>query len=288
MKSDSLRLVALAAVVSCLPPVISTASGADEPVRVNIWDGASAEDDLQVFATVHSPDKPNGTAIIICPGGGYGGRVSGPEGHQIAQWLNRHGVTGVVLDYRLPRGNYRLPLADVQRALRYIRQHADKWNLRDDRIGVMGFSAGGHLASSAGTHFSAGVATAEDPVERQSCRPDFLVLVYPVISMTEIGHSGSRKNLLGANPSAELLKKFSNELQVTPQTPPTFLAHAVDDKPVPIENSRRFYLALQKHQVKARLMELPNGGHGLNGYRGESWDAWQRESIAWLKALWKE
>jgi acetyl esterase/lipase len=258
-----------------------------KPERVALWQkrapiGDGKFQEAEVFITLHRPEKPNGTAIVICPGGGYGGLVTGAEGHGIAAWLNKHGVTGVVLEYRLPGGRTFVPLLDAQRALRTVRAHAKDWNLDPARIGIMGFSAGGHLASTAGTHFDAGEPDAADPIQRLSCRPDFMILVYPVISMGEKGHHGSRNNLLGQNPAAKLVDLFSNEKQVTANTPPTFLAHAKDDKPVPPENSRMFYEALRAHKVAAHYLELASGGHGLNGYKGPMWDAWQEKSLSWL------
>ena len=236
----------------------------------------------EAFVTVHRPADPNGAAVIICPGGGYGGLVTGAEGHGIARWLDRHHVTGIVLEYRLPRGDHRLPLADAQRAIRWVRSHAADWGLDPHRVGILGFSAGGHLASTAATHFDDGNPASTDPVERPSCRPDFAILVYPVVSMTALGHAGSRANLLGPDPSPDLVASYSNERQVTERTPPIFLAHAVDDTAVSPENSRLLHRALRDHGVPTEYLELPNGGHGLNGYRGPSWDAWQAGSLAWL------
>ncbi len=266
----------------------------DEPQRIPIWNGHAPIGNGEfersdAWITVHrpAPAKGNGAAIVICPGGGYSQVVVGPEGHGIARWLNRHGITGVVLDYRLPAGRSFVPLLDAQRALRTVRANAAKWKIEPARIGVMGFSAGGHLASTAGTHFDDGAPTAADPVDRVSCRPDFVILVYPVVTMGDGGktHGGSRKNLLGKNPSPELVKLFSNESQVTARTPPTFLAHARDDKPVPPENSRAFFEALRAQKIPAEFLELPSGGHGLNGYQGPMWDAWQRRSLEWLARL---
>ncbi|MBP7950242.1 MAG: alpha/beta hydrolase [Verrucomicrobiales bacterium] len=234
--------------------------------------------------TVHPAPNGKGVGIVICPGGGYGGLVTGPEGEGIARWLNGCAITGIVLEYRLPHGNHHLPLLDVQRALRMVREQAAKWKLDPGKIGIMGFSAGGHLASSALTQFDSGNAQSSDPVEIQSCRPDFGILVYPVISMGEIGHAGSRKNLLGANPSAELIQRFSSETQVTNKTPPCFLTHAKDDTVVSVENSRKFAAALQDRKVPCEYLELPSGGHGLNGYRGPMWDAWQDAALKWLSA----
>ncbi|MFO0820671.1 MAG: alpha/beta hydrolase [Pirellulales bacterium] len=271
--------------------VLTLGGSAAEPARIPLWQGRAPVGDGQfetadAFITVHQPesakDKPPGAAVIICPGGGYGGLVTGPEGHGIAKWLNQHGITGVVLEYRLPKGRSSVPLADAQRAIRHVRHNADAWTLDRGRIGIMGFSAGGHLASTAGTHFDQGDPKAEDPIQRQSCRPDFMILVYPVVTMGESTHGGSRANLLGKSPTPEQIELFSNEKQVTDRTPPTFLAHAIDDKPVPPSNSQALYEALVKHQVPAKYLELPSGGHGLNGYKGSSWDAWQRQSLEWL------
>jgi hypothetical protein len=157
--------------------------------------------------------------------------------------------------------------------------------LNAERVGIMGFSAGGHLASTAATHFDAGRAEAQDPLDRLSCRPDFAILVYPVVTMGPITHGGSKKNLLGENPSAELIERFSNEKQVTERTPPMFLAHALDDAPVPPENSRLLFAALQTQKSPSKYLELPSGGHGLNGYKGPMWDAWQTQSLQWLADL---
>jgi acetyl esterase/lipase len=238
------------------------------------------------FITVHRPEprKANGAAVVICPGGGYGGLVVGAEGHGIAQWLLARGVAGIVLEYRLPHGKPFVPLLDAQRAIRTVRANARQWNIDPRRIGIMGFSAGGHLASTAATHFDGGDPGAADPIDRVSCRPDFAVLVYPVITMSEKTHGGSRVNLLGRDPPAKLIELFSSEKQVTDATPPTFLAHAKDDKAVSPENSRMFCAALKAHHVAAEYLELPSGGHGLNGYKGPMWDAWQAKSLEWLAA----
>jgi acetyl esterase/lipase len=261
-----------------------------KPERVGLWNqraplGDGKFQETEVWITVHHPKKPNGMAMVICPGGGYGGLVTGAEGHGIATWLNRHDITGVVLEYRLPAGRSQVPLLDTQRALRTVRARAKDWNLDPARIGIMGFSAGGHLASTAGTHFDAGDAGSADLVQRQSCRPDFMILVYPVITMGDKGHRGSRNNLLGKNPDAKLVELFSNEKQVTPKTPPAFLAHAKDDRVVPPKNSRMFYDALRANKVNADYLELPSGGHGLNGYKGPMWDAWQQRSLSWLAEM---
>ena len=258
-----------------------------EPERLKLWDGHAPQGDgtfekADAFVTVHRPEKPNGTAVVICPGGGYGGLVTGAEGHGIAAWLNKYGVTGVVLEYRLPKGRPYVPLLDAQRAIRSVRANAKAWGIDPAKIGIMGFSAGGHLASTAGTHFDTGDPKAADPIERQSSHPDFMVLVYPVVTMGEKGHAGSRRNLLGPNPDEKMVTLFSNETQVTDKTPPAFLAHAKDDKVVVPENSKAFHDALRGKKVPAEYLELASGGHGLNGYKGPMWDAWQARSLAWL------
>lgn len=261
-----------------------------EPQQIAMWNqkapvGEGQFEAADALITVHRAGNPNGAAIVICPGGGYGGLVTGAEGHGIAKWLNGHGITGVVLQYRLPRGRSHVPLFDAQRAIRTVRMHAEEWDVNPARVGIMGFSAGGHLAATAGTHFEAGDAKSDEPYKRISSRPDFMVLVYPVITMGKATHGGSKKNLLGSDPSPELIELFSNEKQITKETPPAFLAHALDDRPVPPVNSRMFYEALQAHKVPSKYLELPSGGHGLNGYKGPMWDAWQKQSLEWLLEL---
>ncbi|MBA63014.1 MAG: alpha/beta hydrolase [Planctomycetaceae bacterium] len=253
---------------------IANSLQACQPIQVKL--GKSDENNEQAELTIHLPPNPNGTSVIICPGGGYGGVVAGPEGDRIAGWLGEHDITGAVLRYRLPRGRHEVPHHDAQSALKYIREHAQRLNLDPNKVGVMGFSAGGHLASTLATH-----ATTD------ALRPDFTILIYPVITMQKHTHTGSKRNLLGANPSDELVKRFSNELRVTSRTPPTFLAHAVDDKPVSPINSELFHQACKKHKVPSIYLELPDGGHGLNGYQGASWEKWQQESLQWILKLTK-
>jgi len=166
-----------------------------------------------------------------------------------------------------------------------VRARAGEWGIQPDRIGIIGFSAGGHLAATALTHFDQGDPAASDPIARVSSRPDFGILVYPVVSMGELGHRGSRNNLLGPDPSEKLVKHFSSHLQVKKSTPPVFLAHALDDGVVVPENSRVLHYALRDQGVSTRLLELPSGGHGLNGYKGPMWDAWQKQSLEWLQEL---
>lgn len=271
------------------PPIV-IGQDAPEPQRIDLWDGKAPLGDggsepTAVWITVYRPAQPNGTAVVICPGGGYGGHAIQPEGHGIAAWLNQHGITGVVLQYRLPAGRSAVPLLDAQRAIRTVRLHAKEWEIRPDRIGIIGFSAGGHLASTAATHFDAGDASAVQPMDRVSSRPDFAVLIYPVITMGEKTHAGSKRNLLGTQTTAEMIENFSNEKQVTANTPPMFLAHAVDDKVVVPANSQMLYEALQAQKIPSRYLELASGGHGLNGYKGPMWDAWQSGSLAWLREL---
>jgi acetyl esterase/lipase len=286
-----LLAVPLLAAVLLLQATLNGALAADSsaPERVALWSAPAPASDgspktTNAFITVFRPSQPNGAAMIICPGGGYGGLVTGPEGTGIAKWLNQHGVTGIVLEYRLPNGHSAPPLLDAQRALRTVRARAKAWGCDPKRIGIIGFSAGGHLAATAATHFDGGNPKASDPVERLGCRPDFAVLIYPVITMGEKTHGGSRANLLGPNPTADAIAFYSNERQVTGRTCPSFLAHAADDAAVSPDNSRMFYEALQTHKVPARYLELPSGGHGLNGYQGPMWDAWQTESLQWLAA----
>jgi acetyl esterase/lipase len=229
--------------------------------------------------------KANGTAVVVCPGGGYGFLADDHEGRQVANWLNERGVTAFVLRYRIaPRYHHPAPLQDAQRALRTVRARAAEWHLDPKRIGIWGFSAGGHLASTAGTHFDRGKADAEDPIERVSCRPDFLILAYPVITMTTpLTHMGSRVNLLGKEPDPKLVEEFSNEKQVTRETPPTFLFHTDEDKGVLPENSVLFYLGLKKAGVPAELHIYEKGPHGVGlGQHDPVLSTWPTRLAAWM------
>jgi acetyl esterase/lipase len=209
-------------------------------------------------------EKASGTGVVVCPGGGYGGLAVDHEGRQPAEWLNKHGIAAFVLQYRVAPYRHPAPLQDAQRALRTVRARAKDWDLDPRRIGIWGFSAGGHLASTAGTHFDDGKRDAEDPVERVSCRPDFLILCYPVITMVgPATHVGSRNNLLGKDPDPALAESLSNDRQVTPQTPPTFLFHTDADRGVVPENSVLFYLALRKAHAPAELHIYEKGNHGV-------------------------
>lgn len=254
------------------------------PDQAPVGDGTFENANANITVHLPAPAKASGAAVVICPGGGYQRLMVEPEGHLIARWLNEHGIAGIVLEYRMPQGRPFVPLLDAQRAIRTARAKAAEWRIAPNRIGIMGFSAGGHLASTAGTHFDNGDPKSADAVARVSCRPDFTILVYPVVTMSAMTHGGSRRNLLGPDPKPELVQLFSNEKQVTDKTPPAFLAHALDDKAVPPDNSRQFAEALKSHNIPVKYLELPSGGHGLNHYSGPMWDAWQKQSLEWLAA----
>jgi acetyl esterase/lipase len=241
------------------------------PVPMPLWlrgaPSAKGQDpaDIPTIALYRpSAGTPTGAAIIICPGGAYGA-LADHEGHPIAVWLNGLGVIAAVLKYRLaPRYGHPAPLQDVARAIRTVRARASEWGIDPNRIGVWGFSAGGHLASTIATHFDAGDSSATDPIERVSSRPDIAVLAYPVISMADgITHEGSRRNLLGDSPSAELLADLSSEKHVTAQTPPTFIFHTANDPVVPVENSLLFAAALRAAKVPYELHVFERGPHGV-------------------------
>jgi acetyl esterase/lipase len=241
-----------------------------------------AEKDIPTL-TIYKPadGAATGAAIVICPGGGYGG-LAGHEGKDYAEWLAEHGITAFVLKYRLGSGGYRHPrmLEDAARAVRTVRFRADEWKIDTTRVGIMGSSAGGHLASTLLTHFDAGDETAEDPIEKQSSRPDLGILCYPVITFGEKTHQGSKRNLLGETPSDELVKLLSNELQVTKETPPTFLWHTAEDTGVLPDNSMLFALALQKNGIPYELHIYEKGRHGIGLANGHPWT---EQCLRWLK-----
>ncbi len=243
--------------------------------------------DIEVY--LPSTQNATGDAVIICPGGGYRILAYDWEGSDIAKFFNSKGIAAIVLKYRLPASEsniepHKSPLLDAQRAMRLVRFHASEWNIMPDRIGIMGFSAGGHLASTLSTHFDAGDPGAEDPVDRLSCRPDFSILIYPVITFTsDFQHSGSKEALLGKNPEPELIKYYSNELQVTDQTPPAILIHSNDDKGVPVENSLAYFAALRKNNISASLHVYPYGGHGFSLAVGKGYlSTWPERVVEWL------
>jgi acetyl esterase/lipase len=267
---------------------------ADAPKVGPLWQGAApgamgnAPADTPSLTLYPAPaDKATGAAVVVCPGGGYGGLAADHEGKQPAEWLNDHGITAFVLKYRLNPYRHPIPLQDAQRALRTVRARAKEWNVDPKRIGIWGFSAGGHLASTAGTHFDDGNPNADDPIDRVSCRPDFLILCYPVITLTgpPITHMGSRNNLLGKDPPLELIENLSNEKQVTAKTPPTFLFHTSEDKAVPPENSLLFYEALRKAGVPAELHIYEKGNHGVGlAPKDPVLSSWPDRLAAWLTA----
>jgi acetyl esterase/lipase len=237
-----------------------------------LWPGGApgalgSEDRDKPSITIRLADsaKANGTAVIVCPGGGYGSLAMDHEGAQVAAWLNNLGVSAFILKYRLgPVYHHPAPLQDAQRAIRTVRSRAKEFAIDPNRIGIWGFSAGGHLASTTGTHFDDGQSSASDPIDRLSSRPDFMILAYPVISLTtDYVHKGSRKNLLGDPYDPALAEQLSNEKQVTSRTPPTFLFHTDDDAGVPVENSVLFFLALKKAKVPAEMHIYQKGKHGV-------------------------
>ena len=238
--------------------------------------------------TIYLPEKEKntGVAVIICPGGGYGIEAMDYEGYDYALFLQQHGIAGIVLKYRLPYGHHEIPLIDAQHALRTVRSNGAKWGIDSTKIGISGFSAGGHLASTAATHFDLGNAGSTNPILQQSCRPDFTVLVYPVITLNEKwGHMGSRENLLGKNSNLELIRNYSNELQVTKETPPSFIVLADDDKAVSPRNSIEYYNALKENGIAAELHIFREGGHGFGIKKlGKPHDQWPRMLIDWMKA----
>lgn len=291
--------VALAAV--CLLLLHLTRSGITCPDEERLWNGpaplsvgASSEDIPAVAVFLPPHWIAAGAGMIICPGGAYVRRMS-YEGDDIARWLNSFGVAGFVLRYRVaPRYRYPAPLLDAQRAVRYVRAHAGQFAIRPDRVGIIGFSAGGHLASTVITHFDAGQPGADDPVERFSSRPDFAILAYPIITMHEPWtHVESRQNLLGPDADPSLIDQLSSDLHVTRQTPPTFLFHSGEDTAVPPENSILFYSALRKAGVPAELHIYAYGPHGAglaNGHgrapRVPSLMSWSARAEEWLVRQW--
>ena len=281
-------------------PLASEPAG--PPIVMPLWPqgtpgakGTDPDKDVPTL-TIYLPTAgtATGAAAVVCPGGGYGMLAVEHEGKQVAEWLNSLGVAAFILKYRLgPRYHHPAMLEDVGRAIRTVRAGSGRWGVDPQRIAIIGFSAGGHLASTAGTHFDAGKPDAEDPIERVSSRPDRLILVYPVIALaTPFGHSGSLRNLLGDNPTQELVENLSNERQVTKDTPPTFLAHTNADKGVPAENSMLFALALRKAGVPVELHLFERGPHGLGLGRGTAqfkvapdpaFQVWPKLCETWLK-----
>ncbi|MGA2146350.1 MAG: alpha/beta hydrolase [Bryobacteraceae bacterium] len=248
--------------------------------------GAADEDIPALTPYLVPAARATGTAVIVAPGGGYAHLSMDKEGEQIARWLNSIGVAAFVLKYRLgPRYHHPIELGDAQRAIRTVRSRAAELGLSPARIGMMGFSAGGHLTATVGTHFDAGDASAPDPIDRASSRPDFLVLCYPVITFEDpYAHRGSRQFLLGDNPDPKLVRDLSNELQVTADTPPAFLFHTTTDQTVPVENSVLFYLALRKAGVPAEMHIYERGPHGVGlAATDEALSSWPARLADWLR-----
>ena len=239
--------------------------------------------------TLYSPPKgkSNGTCVIICPGGGYSILAASHEGSDVANEFNKIGVTAFVLKYRIPNDKAQVnktiaPLQDAQQAIRTVRKDAIKYGINPNKIGIMGFSAGGHLAATASTHF---VKPVGENADETNVRPDFSILVYPVITMKEFGHQGSSQQLIGKNPSTELIELYSNENQITKETPPVFLVHAGDDNAVPVKNSLSYYEACQKNGVSASLVIYPKGGHGFGMNNKTTKDKWMDNVRNWMDSM---
>ncbi len=271
--------------------IMTTSLCAQKPIELPLWpNGAPNSNELKgdeqemdngrvsniknPDITVYRAENPNGMAVIMCPGGGYARLAMNHEGHDMAPWFNTQGITYVVLKYRMPNGHKEVPFSDVEQAIRLVRQHAAEWNINPAKVGIMGASAGGHLASTLATHYTS-----------KETRPDFQILLYPVITMdANFTHAGSRENLITKNPSADLIAKYSNELQVNAQTPQAFIALSSDDKAVLPQNSINYYLALLKHNVPATMHIYPTGGHGW-GFRDNFTykRQWTDELEKWLR-----
>lgn len=271
--------------------IMTTSLCAQKPIELPLWpNGAPNSNELKgdeqemdngrvsniknPDITVYRAENPNGMAVIMCPGGGYARLAMNHEGHDMAPWFNTQGITYVVLKYRMPNGHKEVPFSDVEQAIRLVRQHAAEWNINPAKVGIMGASAGGHLASTLATHYTS-----------KETRPDFQILLYPVITMdANFTHAGSRENLITKNPSADLIAKYSNELQVNAQTPQAFIVLSSDDKAVLPQNSINYYLALLKHNVPATMHIYPTGGHGW-GFRDNFTykRQWTDELEKWLR-----
>lgn len=270
---------------------ITTMLSAQKPVELLLWPNGApnsngltgTEEDLNggrvanvvnPSITVYRAEKPNGMAIIMCPGGGYARLAMNHEGHDMASWFTTQGITYVVLKYRMPNGNYEVPLSDAEQAIRLVREHAAEWGINPQRVGIMGASAGGHLAASLASIYSS-----------DKTRPDFQILFYPVISMLKgVTHGGSRQNLIGENPSQELEQKYSLERQVSPRSPQAFIMLSSDDGAVPPINGIGYFLALRDQKVPASLHVYPTGGHGW-GFRDNFTykRQWTGELEKWLR-----
>jgi acetyl esterase/lipase len=243
--------------------------------------------DAELFVYLPEKSKNTGAAVVICPGGGYHVEAIQHEGFMMAEYLKQKGIAGIVLKYRLPYGQHEIPLTDALQSIRYVRSKAAEWGIDPARVGIAGSSAGGHLASTAGTHYDLGNSSAADPLARLSSRPDFMLLLYPVISFNEeIGHMGSRQNLIGTTNNWKLVSEYSNELHVNAQTPPAFLVLADDDKTVDPENSVRFYQAMKKQNVPAEMHIFHQGGHGFGMNKiNKPAEQWPDLFVQWLRSM---
>ncbi|MDH6311961.1 acetyl esterase/lipase [Parabacteroides sp. PFB2-10] len=272
----------------------SIVTSAQQKIELELWPGGAPENsgltetvrpdgagfnnvtDARLFVYLPAAKKANGQAIVICPGGGYSGLAMQHEGYQVAAWLNERGIAAIILKYRMPAGHYTIPAKDVFRAIEITRERAAEWHIATNKVGVMGFSAGGHLASTAATHFTS-----------PKNRPDFAALIYPVITMDQqFTHGGSRRNLIGDTPSEGLIAAYSNELRVSANTPPTFIAYSDDDTAVPAENGIRFYQAMKTHKLPCEFHIYPTGGHGW-GWRDtfKYKDEFRASFERWLKEI---
>ena len=289
-----MRLVLTWVAVLVVSWSLAAACPAAEMVQIPLWAGGAPGEPAtlpanqpMLFLTRPDGTAATHTAVVICPGGGYVHLAMDKEGHKFAEWFNSRGVTAFVLRYRRSDTGHHhpMPLLDVQRAIRTVRARAGEWNIDPAKIGVMGFSAGGHLASTAGTLYDAGDPQATDPIDRVSSRPDFMILCYPVITMTApYMHKGSRDNLLGPNADEALARSVSSELHVSPDTPPTFLFQTDADTTVPAENAVAFYLALRRAGVPAELHVYQNGHHGLGLAKSVPGTCnWTDQLSDWLK-----
>ncbi len=269
--------------------------GAEGAEVVTLWPegatpgakGKTKKDIPTLHAYAVAKEKATGAAVLVCPGGGYGHLAVGHEGREVAAYYNKMGVSAFVLHYRhAPGYKHPVPLMDATRGMRWVRAHAAKYHVDPNRIGVMGFSAGGHLASTLGTHFDKGNVDSKDVVERVSSRPNFLVLGYPVISMGKHTHGGSKRNLIGKTPDAKLVEYLSNEKQVTKETPPTFIFHTTDDRVVKVENAILFYMACRKAGVPVELHVYRTGRHGVGlASRNELLKSWPGLLAGWMKGV---
>ena len=289
-----MRTFTCLAVLCCVFAGVAMANKVDGPLtgeRVPLW--AEGAPDATGEAPIHHPaiykylpENPTGVGIVVCPGGGYGGLALDHEGEQVAKWLNENGIAAFVLRYRhAPLYAHPTPRGDVRRALRLVRANAEAWGLKRDHIGVLGFSAGGHLTATAATQFADGDPAATDPVERESSRPDFAAPIYPVISMKEPhGHMGSRKNLLGPDPAPELVDSMSLETQVTAATPPLFIAFTTEDSVVPVQNGLLLYQACLDAGVPVEMHLFEKGRHGLGlGVEDLPFKRWPGLFLDWLR-----